>query len=98
MKKKILYFFIFSFIFVGCKQEISNRELHEKYFDKNIERCIDVLLTAGYDSIQAKEICSCAMDKAFSIDSSYMKMNVQDFSDFIRLIRSIKKTIPTDSL
>ncbi len=76
MKK---YIYLFSIFFLlNCKERNMNSVKFEQYRTKNIETCVSTLITMGIDSITAKERCTCMIDVAYSIDSSFVNKNEEE--------------------
>lgn len=84
MKRNIVYILSLVFFFsISCNKKLSNEELYKQGLAKNIEVCVDVLVQTGYDSIKAEVICSCALEKAYLADPSFVKMGTNDFAKFM---------------
>lgn len=88
MIKILKIFIVFTVCFLSCGKSPKNQVAFDKYRDVNISKCMDVLLVAGHDSIEAKEICTCLIDVTYSIDSTFYRMNEEERKSFFNLHRS----------
>lgn len=70
---KFAFSFLFPlFFFVQC-ENTDNKKAVNKYIESNIEYCMSPLIKKGVDSIRAREICQCGLEKMFMIEPNLFK-------------------------
>ncbi|WP_080902595.1 hypothetical protein [Parabacteroides sp. Marseille-P3160] len=65
--KNILFSLLLLSLFnISCIEKKKNyKDEFDRSIDKNMNSCISILVANQYDSIKAREICSCMLETAF---------------------------------
>ena len=69
-------------VFLGaCKNNNpSNRELFEKYYQKNVVACVKgMMFDPNIDSLTATKKCECMMNILYEIDSTIVRKSSKEF-------------------
>ncbi len=95
INSKIVVLFLICAIFFGCrcKKTETSKDLFEKHYEKNIKVCMDVMTKSGRDSIKARELCSCMLQTAYNIDTSFVFMSGEESVNFFKINYSKIKNI-----
>ncbi|MDR0989201.1 MAG: hypothetical protein LBM06_07065 [Prevotellaceae bacterium] len=86
--KKLLW--IIPALMMACSggKKLSNRELFEKEFDLNVQRCVEAIFSSSkdkeIDSLYAATLCSCFMNKAYEIDSTFVRLEGEASENFMK--------------
>lgn len=100
---KIYIALISTLFFISCSEKhSSNKEIFERYFDKNVEMSTKILLQNNdMDSLEAVEYSKCMLYKLYEIDSTFVQLPTDSMHEFIRknmpLIRKECGPLPSDN-
>lgn len=100
---KIYIALISTLFFISCSEKhSSNKEIFERYFDKNVEMSTKILLQNNdMDSLEAVEYSKCMLYKLYEIDSTFVQLPTDSMHKFIRknipLVRKECGPLPSDN-
>ena len=72
----ILVFVLFSLL-LSCNNSKTKKQEFEENLDKYIESCIPPFIEKGADTLSAKGLCLCLMEKMFAMDSTIFTKSMQ---------------------
>jgi hypothetical protein len=84
--EKILFITILCAILIGCGQnnKQSAYEIFNKSIERNIEVCVALLCSNGWDSISARDTCSYLLNLAFARDSTFVFKSGKEMESFLK--------------
>lgn len=85
MKKLTLFSLVLSVLLISCNNgNISNEELFNKYYQKNIDKCVKIMLKNDIDSTIALKKCGCFLNSLYEIDSSFVRKSPKEIDSLIK--------------